>query len=198
MGMNVDELMAKQVEELEKQRLEQQQLLKSQSKKLDHLERAKRLTEIPMLEEQYEKTKVEEKSAWETRENERIAKLLEERKNNIHHKDRFLRMKDDFNEFVSILDKSRQETYKEKLKEFESTLSVERKQRLAERKEKRKVERREKWIIQQEEEKEREEREKERKLRESEEKEKEDKRKEEEKIANERQAKLDKIAEKQR
>jgi len=196
--MNVDELMAKQVEELEKQRLEQQQLLKSQSKKLDHLERAKRLAEVPLLEEHYEKTKVEAKSAWETRENERIAKLLEERKNNIHHRDRFMRMKDDFNEFVAILDKSRTETYKEKMKEFESTLSVERKKRLAERKEKRKVERKQKWIIQQEEEKDREEKEKERKIREKEEKEKEEKRKAEEKIEKERQAKLDKIAEKQR
>merc|ERR1711972_1111997 len=185
-----DELMQKQVEELEKQRLEQQQLLKSQSKKLDHMERAKRLEEIPRLQEAYEKHKVEAKEAWELREKERIDKLLEERKNNLCHRDRLARMKSDFNTLINSLDKSRMESYKDKLKEFDTNNAAERKRRLAVRKEKRKIERREKWLIEQEEMKQRIIEEKERQAREKEEAEKAALRKEEEKKEKERERKL--------
>lgn len=50
--------MQRQVEELEKERKELNQRLKAQEKKVDYLERAKRLVEIPMLKELFEKEKV--------------------------------------------------------------------------------------------------------------------------------------------
>merc|ERR1712128_248997 len=52
--MDADEIMAKQVEELEKEKKELQVRLKAQEKKVDHLERAKRLEEIPLLKLQFE------------------------------------------------------------------------------------------------------------------------------------------------
>merc|ERR1712227_396389 len=121
---------------------------------------------------------------------EELEKLLEERKNNLCHRDRLARMKSDFDTLINSLDKSRMESYKEKLKEFDTNNAAERKRRLAVRKEKRKIERREKWLIEQEEMKQRIIEEKERQAREKEEAEKAALRKEEEKIEKERERKL--------
>merc|ERR1719290_353440 len=72
--MDADEIMAKQVEELEKEKKELQVRLKAQEKKVDHLERAKRLEEIPLLKLQFEELKEEAKVVWEEQEKDRIEK----------------------------------------------------------------------------------------------------------------------------
>lgn len=58
--MDADEIAAREVEELQKERRELQQKLKSQEKKVDFLERAKRLEEIPLLQEAFKEKKVSE------------------------------------------------------------------------------------------------------------------------------------------
>merc|ERR1739844_858331 len=63
--LDADEIMAKQVEELEKEKKELQIRLKSQEKKVDHFQRAKRLEEIPLLKLQFEELKEEAKVVWE-------------------------------------------------------------------------------------------------------------------------------------
>lgn len=56
--MDADEIAAREVEELQKERRELQQKLKSQEKKVDYFERAKRLEEIPLLQKAFEEKKV--------------------------------------------------------------------------------------------------------------------------------------------
>lgn len=70
--MDADAIMAKQVEELEKEKKKVQVCLKAQGKKVDHLERAKRLEEIPLLKLQFEEYKEEAKIVWEEQEKDRI------------------------------------------------------------------------------------------------------------------------------
>jgi uncharacterized metal-binding protein len=48
----------REVEELQKERRELTQKLKSQEKKVDYYERAKRLEEIPLLQKSFEEKKV--------------------------------------------------------------------------------------------------------------------------------------------
>lgn len=48
-NLDADKIAAREAEELQKERREQQQRLKMQEKKLDYFERAKRLEEIPLL-----------------------------------------------------------------------------------------------------------------------------------------------------
>merc|ERR1712234_74395 len=80
--MDADEIMAKQVEELEKEKKELQVRLKAQEKKVDHLERAKRLEEIPLLKLQFEEFKEEAKVVWEEQDKDKyLESLLKERKN---------------------------------------------------------------------------------------------------------------------
>ena len=65
-SIDTDLLMQKQVEELEKERQELQSKMKAQLKKLDHMERAKRLEEIPLLKKFYEDRKSKDKEFWDT------------------------------------------------------------------------------------------------------------------------------------
>merc|ERR1711973_45859 len=93
--MDADEIMAKQVEELEKEKKELQVRLKAQEKKVDHLERAKRLEEIPLLKLQFEELKEEAKVVWEEQEKDRIEEEKKERASDIENRDRMVRMRDD-------------------------------------------------------------------------------------------------------
>lgn len=51
--MDAEQIAAKEAEELQKERREMQQKLKSQEKKVDYFERAKRLEEIPLLQQSF-------------------------------------------------------------------------------------------------------------------------------------------------
>ncbi len=59
--LDTEQIMAKQVEELEKEKRDLLARLKAQEKKVDHMERAKRKEEIPLLKEASEKDKEEDK-----------------------------------------------------------------------------------------------------------------------------------------
>ncbi|CAG2202678.1 EIF3A [Mytilus edulis] len=144
--LDIDDIMAKQVEQLEKEKKELNERLKSQDKKIDFFARAKRLEEIPLLKKQYESDRQELKGFWEQQEEERIEKVKKERENALQQRDRLSRMKKDKDEFVNMLRGKRKEQFKQKVKEFDLKMSEERKKRLADRKEKRKEDRRTKWI----------------------------------------------------
>ena len=158
--LDPDVIMARQLEELEKERKELQvkktffslplnhyftshyfvfyffqTKLKSQEKKVDHLERAKRLDEIPLLEKYLAERKVQDKLAWKEQEEARIAQLQEERKVAMLHRDRLMRMREDRDKFIDNLTSARQREIKEKLDEFEAMFDTVRAKRLNQRKE---------------------------------------------------------------
>lgn len=58
LNLGAEEILQRQVEELEKERKELQQRLKAQEKKVDYFERAKRLVEIPLLKKMLDEEKV--------------------------------------------------------------------------------------------------------------------------------------------
>merc|ERR1712066_59210 len=63
--MDADDIITAQVQELEKRKKELQVRLKKQDKNVDHIERAKRQEEIPLLKLQFEEFKEEAKQVWE-------------------------------------------------------------------------------------------------------------------------------------
>ncbi len=67
-----DDIVAMQVEQLEKEKKEMQEKLRQQEKKVDYFERAKRIEEVPLLEQQYENTKIKEQEFWEIQEAEKV------------------------------------------------------------------------------------------------------------------------------
>ncbi|KAK9496574.1 hypothetical protein O3M35_013160 [Rhynocoris fuscipes] len=150
--LDAEQIAAREAEELQKERREMQQKLKSQEKKIDYYERAKRLEEIPLLQQSFRDKQVEEKKLWEEQEARRIAELVQERERAVETRKRLARMTQDRNEFLSKLKSGRDSIYQAKLKEYEKKLSEERKKRLQQRKEERKETRKAEWIRQRDEE----------------------------------------------
>merc|ERR1712130_787492 len=132
--MDADEIMAKQVEELEKEKKELQVRLKAQEKKVDHLERAKRLEEIPLLKLQFEEFKEEAKVVWEEQEKDRIEGEKKQRASDVENRDRMVRMRDDKDKYLESLLKERKNVFEKKIAEFNVLVAEERKIRLERRK----------------------------------------------------------------
>uniref|UniRef100_A0A4W3KFF2 Eukaryotic translation initiation factor 3 subunit A n=1 Tax=Callorhinchus milii TaxID=7868 RepID=A0A4W3KFF2_CALMI len=196
--LDPDVIMAKQVEQLEKEKRELQERLKNQEKKVDFFERAKRLEEIPLLKNAFEEQRIKDMDLWEVQEEERITNMTIEREKALEHKNRMSRMVEDKDMFLAKLMSSRRTIYEEKLKNFQDKLSEERAQRLEDRKKRRKEERRKDYYIQQEEEAERLKEEKIRKEREEKDRVEREKREAEEREYQEKLRKLEETERKRR
>merc|ERR1719370_2476881 len=122
--------MAKQVEELEKEKKELQVRLKAQEKKVDHFERAKRLEELPLLKLQFDEFKEEAKLVWEEQEKERIEEEKIKRTSDVDNRDRLTRMKVDKDKYLTSLLNERKSAYEKKAAEFRILVDEERKTRL--------------------------------------------------------------------
>lgn len=185
--MDHEEIVAKQVEELNKEKKELQVRLKAQEKKIDHMERAKRVEEIPMLKEQ-----------WIQEEKTRIENEKEQRKNDMESKIRLEKMAEDKAVYQETLVQERKTIYEKKLQEFQEFFDEEKAKRLEDRRVARVEERKSTWIREREEEILRKKEEEEERKREEEKRILEEKREKEREEAAKRQAELDAIAEKQR
>ncbi|XP_072095736.1 eukaryotic translation initiation factor 3 subunit A isoform X2 [Mobula birostris] len=196
--LDPDFIMAKQVEQLEKEKKELQERLKNQEKKIDFYERAKRLEEIPLLKKSFEEQRIKDMELWELQEEERITNMKVEREKALEHKNRMSRMLDDRELFLAKLMASRRTVYEEKLKNFQEKLNEERHLRLEERKRQRKEERRRIYYIEKAEEAQRLEEEKLKKEREERERTEREKREAEEREYQEKLRKLEETERKRR
>ncbi|XP_075226906.1 eukaryotic translation initiation factor 3 subunit a [Lycorma delicatula] len=149
-NMDAEKFAAEEQKELQKERKEMQQKLKSQEKKVDYFERAKRLEEIPSLQEAFKEKQIQNRKFWEQQEADRIEKLVNERKLAVEYRERLARMAQDKEFFLNKLKAERNSAYQEKLKEFQTRLKEEREKRLAKRKAQRKEERRAQWLAEKE------------------------------------------------
>ena len=182
LSLDAEEILQKQVEELEKERKELQQRLKAQEKKIDYMERAKRIVEVPLYNANFEKQKEKDKEFWKIEEEKRVKKLIEEHRQNLEMCKRFNHMKGDLNKFLDGLKSARRSETEKKMSDFKARIDVERKKRLQERKEQRRRDRREAYLREKKEEEQRridEELKKEREMKEAEEMEKQKKEEEE-------------------
>ncbi|GAB6024924.1 Eukaryotic translation initiation factor 3 subunit A [Chamberlinius hualienensis] len=144
--LNADEIMQRQMEQLDRERREFQAKLKSQEKKFDHLARAKRLEEIPLIQKAWEEKKIKDKEFWEHEEKQRIKLLIEERNMSLQQRDRLKRIVEDKEKYVAHIKAARHDEYEAKRKDFESMYEIRRAERLTERKDERKKARRTAWI----------------------------------------------------
>uniref|UniRef100_UPI0037E72740 eukaryotic translation initiation factor 3 subunit A n=1 Tax=Semicossyphus pulcher TaxID=241346 RepID=UPI0037E72740 len=196
--LDPDFIMAKQVEQLEKEKKELQERLKNQEKKIDYFERAKRLEEIPLIKKAYEEQRIKDMELWELQEEERISNMKVEREKALEHKKRMSRMMEDKENFLSKITAARSFIYEEKLKAFQERLVEERKKRMEERKKQRKEDRRNAYYRQKEEEAQRIHEEQLKKEREERERLEQEQREEEEREYQERLRKLEEQERKQR
>lgn len=185
--MDAEQIAAREAEELQKEKRELQAKLKSQEKKVDYFERAKRIEEIPLFQNNIEEKQVQDQKFWEQQETERIALAVEERDLAITTRKRlWTRMKADKDAFLEKLKSERNIVYEDKLKAYEKLYDTEKKKRVAQRKQARKEERKTKYYKEKELEAERKREEEERKKKEEEERKE---REERERIEKERKEK---------
>lgn len=196
--LDPDFIMAKQVEQLEKEKKELQERLKNQEKKIDYFERAKRLEEIPLIKKAYEEQRIKDMELWELQEEDRISNMKVEREKALEHKKRMSRMVEDKDNFLSKITAARSFIYEEKLKTFQERLVEERKKRLEERKKQRKEDRRNNFYRQKEEDAQRIHEEQLKKEREERERVEQEQREEEEREYQDRLRKLEEQERKQR
>uniref|UniRef100_A0A6G1SGM1 Eukaryotic translation initiation factor 3 subunit A n=1 Tax=Aceria tosichella TaxID=561515 RepID=A0A6G1SGM1_9ACAR len=136
-------------EDFEQAKKEQKELFQKQrrlERKIDHLERAKRLEEIPLLEKEYEKWRELDRKIWEECENQRIQDFLAERELAKTLSQRLRKLKEDAEQFASKVSDRHQAIYEARLIEFNAKLEQERVKRLEARKIKRREERRNQWL----------------------------------------------------
>merc|ERR1712062_852960 len=119
-----------QVQELEKRKKELQVRLKKQDKNVDHIERAKRQEEIPLLKLQFEEFKEEAKQVWEEQEKERIETEAAQRENDVKNRDRMKRMTVEKDQYLDGLMKGRKNVFEQKLANFNVHVQEERIRRL--------------------------------------------------------------------
>merc|ERR1712226_9917 len=93
--LDTEAIMIKQVEELENEKRQLVARLKAQEKKVDHLERAKRKEEIPLIKAAMVKDEEEDRIIWKDKEEERIKNAITEREESVKTRDRLVRMKED-------------------------------------------------------------------------------------------------------
>ena len=142
-----EEIKSRQWKQIEKERREAALRQKKIEKKVDHLERAKRLEEIPLLKAEYEEWKVKDKEIWAQLEHERILQLEQEREQALKHKERLMRMVSDTEIFIEQVQKVRHDAFLARFAQWEKSLDEEREMRLAERKQNRKEERRREYFL---------------------------------------------------
>ena len=116
--------MIKQVEELENEKRQLVARLKAQEKKVDHLERAKRKEEIPVIKEAMKKDEEEDKIIWKNKEEERIKVAIADREEAVKTRDRLARMKEDKNAFMEKLLKERREDFENLLSDFKKSVDT--------------------------------------------------------------------------
>lgn len=109
--MDADQIAAREAEELQKERRELQAKLKSQEKKVDYFERAKRIEEIPLIQANMKERQLQDQSFWEQQEKERIQAAVEERKLAVATQERLQRMKADKDAFLEKLRNERNSIY---------------------------------------------------------------------------------------
>jgi len=150
-----DKIIVMQVEQMENEKKQLQARLKAQEKRLDHIERAKRQEEIPLLKEAMQKDMKDDMEIWAAKEEDRIKQAVADREEAVNNRDRLARMKNDKEEFMSTLLKQRKDLFDKKLKEYNKMIDQQRAVRLEERKQQRMEDRRAKWYREKEEEEQR-------------------------------------------
>jgi translation initiation factor 3 subunit A len=132
----------KKIEQANREKRELIERLKKEERKYDHFVRACHENEISLTNKFIEEEQQERRKFWEEKEVERIEMLKRELQMQMENCERLQRMLPDKQSFEQLIHSARKEEYEKRLSEFTIKLKQARESKLAERKEKRKIERR--------------------------------------------------------
>ena len=88
--MDPDDILQRQYEQLEREKREQTSKLRAQEKRIDHLVRAQRIDEIPLLEQHIAAKKIQDQKDWEREEAERVTNAQADHASALQTKNRYI------------------------------------------------------------------------------------------------------------
>jgi translation initiation factor 3 subunit A len=107
-------LMRMQVEQMEKEKKELNDKMRMITKRIDHLERAFRKDERPLLAQDYEKQQADDKKIFEELQKSRVETARAEYQRDIETKRRLIRMMDDYHAHLDVITAQRGEEFAKK------------------------------------------------------------------------------------
>jgi translation initiation factor 3 subunit A len=117
-NLNTDSLMKLQVEQLEKEKKELNERLRIVAKRVDHIERAYRKQERPLLGRDYEEQQANDRSTFEALQQARIEGSKISHQQDIETKKRLTRMMDDYRSRRDAIAAKRGDDFAKKKEEF--------------------------------------------------------------------------------
>eukprot|EP01135_Chromosphaera_perkinsii_P012199 Nk52_evm18s2612 gene=Nk52_evmTU18s2612 len=118
--MDPDQIIAKQVKQIDKEKKELNARLKSLERKLDHMERAIRVVEIPKRKEQWEEQRVENKVYWEQQQQLRKERLRKKHEEDLKIKNKLKRVQEFKNGYMDHLKEMRSKEFEQAVSEFDA------------------------------------------------------------------------------
>ncbi|KAG1772063.1 hypothetical protein EDD22DRAFT_861614 [Suillus occidentalis] len=123
--LSTDSLMRMQVEQLEREKKELNQRLRTAAKRIDHIERAYRKEERPLLAEDYAEQQATDRTIFETLQRSRIEGARQAFQEDIASKKRLSRMMQDYQQRKEFIIAQRSEAHKAKLAESRKRIEEE-------------------------------------------------------------------------
>ncbi|KAI0776959.1 hypothetical protein BD413DRAFT_469084 [Trametes elegans] len=113
-SLSTDNLMRLQVEQLEKEKRELNERMRVLSKRVDHIERAYRKEERPLLAKDYEQQQANDRAAFEAAQKARLEAHRAAHQQDVETKHRLSRMVDDYNKLKQAITSRRGEEFAKK------------------------------------------------------------------------------------
>merc|ERR1739844_839163 len=132
--LDFEQINIKQEEELENEKRLFIARLKDREKMVDHIERAKRQEELPLLEEAAKKILETDMAIWKKTEKDRLENAIKEREQDVSNRDRLKGMRKDKDDFMSTLLSQRKAEFDVKFSDHMEMMKKERNNRLEQRK----------------------------------------------------------------
>ncbi|ORY00263.1 hypothetical protein K493DRAFT_278898 [Basidiobolus meristosporus CBS 931.73] len=131
-NLDTNKLMAMQVEQLEKEKNETQNRLKAIAKRMDHLERAFRKEEIPLLEQDYERQRKADRTYYEAARTVKLEAASRKHAEDLKIKTRMQRLMSDYASYKQSLQSKREAELQEKRKAAQAKIDEEKQARIQE------------------------------------------------------------------
>jgi len=127
--MDTDKLVQLQVEQMDREKRELNERMRIVAKRLDHIERAFRKAELPLLADDYARQQADDKIAFETTRQQTLEAARQAHQDRIATKKRLARMTSEYGKYVADIQKKRDADYRRRQEDAESKIAQEKAKR---------------------------------------------------------------------
>src|SRR5258706_14814403 len=127
--MDTDKLVQLQVEQMDREKRELNERMRIVAKRLDHIERAFRKAELPLLADDYARQQADDKAAFEIARQQTLEAARQAHQDHIATKQRLARMTNEYEKYVAEMQKRRNSDYRRRQEDARSKIAQEKAKR---------------------------------------------------------------------